>query len=191
MCGRYYFSADQASDERIAAMMRMLEKNYAGQYKTGDILPGDAAPGVIRRQGRIIPIPAVFGFPGFQGKKLILNARAETAWEKKTFAESLRTRRIVLPASGFYEWGRDPEKTKYFFSVESEAVVYLGGLYQIAEGICRFVILTRAANESMAEVHDRMPVILGAEEVRPYLTDEAAARALIASASPQLRRQAV
>ena len=108
-----------------------------------------------------------------------------------SFAESLHTRRIVLPASGFYEWGRDPEKTKYFFSVESEAVVYLGGLYQIVEGICRFVILTRAANASMAEVHDRMPVILGAEEVRPYLTDEAAARVLIADASPELKRQAV
>ena len=191
MCGRYYFSADRASDERIEAMMRILEKNYAGQYKLGEILPGDAAPGVIRREGKIVPIPAVFGFPGFKGSSLIINARSETAGEKKTFADSLRSRRIVLPASGFYEWGRDPEKTKYYFTVEPQPVIYLGGLYRITEGVCRFVILTRAANESMAQTHDRMPVILGAEDVRPYLTEERAARALIASASPPLQRKAV
>ncbi len=191
MCGRYYFSADRASDERIEAMMRMMERDHAGQYKTGEILPGDSAPGIIRREGKLIPIPAVFGFPGFRGNSLILNARSETAGEKKTFAESLRERRIVLPASGFYEWGRDPEKTKYYFTVEPRPVIYLGGLYQLTEGVFRFVILTRAANETMAEIHDRMPVILGAEDVRPYLTEERAARALIAAAAPPLQRRAV
>ncbi len=190
MCGRYYFSADDA-DERIAVLLRMMEKSYAGQYKTGEILPGDSAPGIIRREGKLIPIPAVFGFPGFRGNSLILNARSETAGEKKTFAESLRERRIVLPASGFYEWGRDPEKTKYYFTVEPRPVIYLGGLYQLTEGVFRFVILTRAANETMAEIHDRMPVILGAEDVRPYLTEERAARALIAAAAPPLQRRAV
>ena len=188
MCGRYYFSADD-TDDRVAAILRMLERDHPGQYKTGEILPGDAAPAVIHREGRLVPIPAVFGFPGFQGKKLLLNARSETASEKKTFAESLRTRRVVLPASGFYEWDR--EKVKYYFSVEKQPVIYLGGLYQFAEGRCRFVILTRAANESMAETHDRMPVILRAEEVRPYLTDRDAAMALLASPAPALERKAV
>jgi putative SOS response-associated peptidase YedK len=188
MCGRYYFSADSA-DERIEAILRMLEKSHPGQYKTGEILPGDAAPAVVSRQGKLIPIPAVFGFPGFSEKKLLLNARSETASEKKTFAESLRSRRVVLPAAGFYEWDR--EKTKYYFSVEKQPVIYLGGLYAMAEGVCRFVILTRAANESMAEIHDRMPVILRAEEVRPYLTDTDAALALLAAAPPELKRQAV
>ena len=136
-----------------------------------------------------MPVPAVFGFPGFQGKRLLLNARSETASEKKTLAESLRSRRVVLPASGFYEWDR--EKVKYYFSVEARPVIYLGGLYQWAEGLCRFVILTRAANESMAETHDRMPVILRAEEVRPYLRDRDAAMALLAAAPPELKRQAV
>jgi putative SOS response-associated peptidase YedK len=189
MCGRYYFSADRASDERIEAMMRMMERDHAGQYKTGEILPGDAAPGIVQKQGKILPIPAVFGFPGFKGNSLILNARSETAGEKKTFAESLRSRRIVLPASGFYEWDR--EKTKYYFTAEPGPVIYLCGLYQLTEGVCRFVILTRAANESMIETHDRMPVILHAEEVRPYLTEEAAAMALIASSAPPLERIAV
>ncbi len=190
MCGRYFFSADN-TDERVAAILRSLERRHPGEYKTGEILPGDTAPAVVRREGKLVPVPAVFGFPGFQGKKLLINARGETAAEKKTFAESLRERRIVLPASGFYEWGRDSAKTKYYFSVDRQPVIYLGGLYQLWEGVCRFVILTRAANASMAEVHDRMPVLLRAEEVRPFLTDRDAAKALIASASPELTRQAV
>ncbi len=188
MCGRYYFSAEDA-DDRVSAILRILEKTSPGQYKTGEILPGDAAPAVIRRAGKLVPVPAVFGFPGFSGGKLLLNARSETAAEKKTFAESFRERRIVLPAAGFYEWDR--EKTKYYFSAEEQPVIYLSGLYRQTEGVCRFVILTRAANESMAEIHDRMPVILRAEEVRPYLTDTDAALALIASASPELTRKAV
>jgi putative SOS response-associated peptidase YedK len=191
MCGRYYFSADRASDERVEAMMRMMEKNFAGQYKTGEILPGDSAPGIISREGKIVPIPAVFGFPGFKGSSLLINARSETAGEKKTFAESLRSRRIVLPASGFYEWSRDGDKTKYYFTLEPSPVIYLCGLYRITEGVCRFVLLARAANESMIGGHDRMPVILGAEDVRAYLTDEGAARAMLAAEAPQLAKRAV
>jgi putative SOS response-associated peptidase YedK len=190
MCGRYFFSADSA-DERIAALLRRMEKQFPGEYKTGEILPGDTAPGIIRREGKILPIPAVFGFPGFRGSSLLINARAETAGEKKTFAESLRSRRIVLPASGFYEWSRDGDKTKYYFTLEPSPVIYLCGLYRITEGVCRFVILTRAANESMIGVHDRMPVILGAEDVRAYLTDEGAARAMLAAEAPQLAKRAV
>ncbi len=186
MCGRYYFSADD-TDERVAAILRILERTHPGQFKTGEILPGDAAPAVIRRGDRLAPVPAVFGFPGFQGKKLLLNARSETAAEKKTFAECLKERRILLPATGFYEWSSD--RTKYLFSVGAATVFYLCGLYRLVEGEYRFVILTRAANESMIEIHDRMPVIIEEDQVRPYLTDPDAAAEIIATAAPKLNRE--
>ena len=60
---------------------------------------------------------------------------------------------------------------------------------QLVEGAYRFVILTRPANESMIEIHDRMPVIVGEKEVRPYLTDRDAAAEIIATASPMLDRK--
>ncbi len=106
MCGRYNFSTDSA-DEKIAAILEVLERKYQGGYKTGEIFLGDTAPAVIARNGRIIPVPAVFGFPGFQNDKLLINARGETAAEKKTFSECLRERRIILPATGFYEWDKE------------------------------------------------------------------------------------
>ena len=188
MCGRYCFSAGDA-DDKIRILSDMMERNYPGAYKTGEIFPGDTAPLILARQGRIVPVPAVFGFPGFQGSRLLINARAETAAEKKTFAACLNGRRAIVPATGFYEWSHDSQKVKYRFTAELAPVMYLCGLYQIIEGQFHFVILTRAANASMKEIHDRMPVIVSESEVRPYLTDRSAADAILKSAAPTLRRR--
>ena len=171
------------------AIVDMLDRRYPGEYKTGEIFPGDIAPAVIERDGKIVAVPAVFGFPGFRDGKLLINARSETAAEKRSFSESLRTKRMVLPTTGFYEWSHDVSKTKYLFTAGSRQVLYLCGLYQIVDGQYRFVILTRAANESMIETHDRMPVIVSEREVRPYLTDYDSAMKLLAAEAPELTRE--
>ena len=102
------------------------------------------------------------------------------------FSEALKERRIILPATGFYEW--DTSRTKYLFTAYGQPVMYLCGLYTVEDGRYRFVILTRAANDSMIETHARMPVIAGEDEVRAYLTDSEAAAEIIADASPVLNR---
>ena len=188
MCGRYYFTTN-SSDEKLNAISKAMAERYPGEYKTGEIFPGDIVPAVIDRMGKIVAVPAGFGFPGYQDNKLIINARSETAVEKKTFADSLRERRVILPASGFFEWSHDGKKTKYYFTVDSMQAIYLCGIYKIMDGKPYFVILTRAANESMIDTHDRMPVIVGENSVRPYLTDRDAAMEIIATAAPMLSRQ--
>ena len=190
MCGRYNFDSD-IHDSKMDAIVGMMEKNYSGAYKTGEIFPGDSAPAIIERNGRIVAVPAVFGFPGFQDGRLLINARSETAAEKRTCAESLEKRRVILPATGFYEWSHSADKTKYLFTIDSRHVIYLCGVYKVVDGQYRFVILTRAANESMAETHDRMPIIATEQEVRPYLFDYERAQSIIASAAPDLTRQLV
>ena len=100
MCGRYGFYKDRG-DDRAAAVVSMLDRLYPDvSYKTGEIFPGDTAPGVIDDGGRILPVPAVFGFPGTRDGKLLINARSETAARKPAFAESLRQRRMSQPADG-------------------------------------------------------------------------------------------
>ena len=189
MCGRYNFTR-VPGDEKMDAIPLAMEKNYPGAYKTGEIFPGDTVPAVLDRGGKLVAVPAIFGFPGFTEGKLLINARSETAAEKKTFADGLRDHRVILPASGFYEWSHhDREKTKYLFTVDAMQTIYLCGIYKLVDGACRFVILTRPANESMIEVHDRMPVIVGEREVRPYLTDRDAAAEILATAAPTLVRQ--
>ena len=187
MCCRYYFS-DSPSDERVNKIIAMMERDYPGAYKTGEIFPGDSAAAVIGEKGKLRHVPAVFGFQGFD-KKRIVNARSETAAQKPTFAAALRERRVILPADGFYEWSRDEKKTKYLFTLDGLRTIYLCGLYQFTDGKYRFVLLTRPANDSMREVHDRMPVIVSADQVRPYLTDPEAARALLAAPGPKLQKQ--
>ena len=188
MCGRYLFSGDNG-DSKMKALIDGMEKKYPGAYKTGEIFPGDTAPAMIAVENKILPCPAVFGFPGFQNNQLLINARSETAAEKKTFSAALKSQRIILPATGFYEWSHDSQKTKYFFTVDERSTLYLCGIYQIVDGKYHFVILTREANASMVETHNRMPIIAAEQEVRPYLTDFTAAREIIANASPALTRQ--
>lgn len=191
MCCRYCYSdhTEISRDEMLKAISQMMERRYPGEYKTGEIFPGDSAPAVIGRQGKIVAVPATFGIPSNYDNKLLLNARSETAAVKKTFADSLRDRRVVLPASGFYEWSHDGKKTKFYFTVDSMQTLYLCGIFKLVDGKPRFVILTRAANESMIETHNRMPVIVGEQSVRPYLTDQDAAMEIIATSAPMLSRQ--
>ena len=188
MCGRY--SLDNGSPNRkLLAIINMMEKNYPGEYKTGEIFPGDTAPAIIEQNGKIVAVPAVFGFPGFHEGKLLINARSETASEKPAFSESMKNQRMILPATGFFEWSHDMSRTKYQFTVEASRVFYLCGIYKLVDGQYRFVILTRAANESMIETHDRMPVIATEQEVRSYLSDYASAMKIISSAAPRLTRE--
>ena len=186
MCGRYQFTGDDP-EERVRAILDMLERPASGKYSLGEIAPGLTAPGVVARGERVVPVPAVFGFTGPEGRPLI-NARSETAGEKPTFASSLRDRRIVLPAEACFEWQRDTRE-KYRFTVPGLRTFYLGGLWRREGEDLRFVILTRSANGDMAPVHHRMPLILGPEAVRPYLTRTDAARALLAGDPPRLEAE--
>ena len=115
MCGRYFFSGDNG-DSKMKALIDGMEKKYPGAYKAGEIFPGDTAPAMIAVENRILPCPAVFGFPGFQNNQLLINARSETAEEKKTFSAALKSQRIILPATGFYEWSHDSQKAKFYFT---------------------------------------------------------------------------
>ena len=189
MCCRYSFHSD-VGDERVRKIVSMMDRDYPGEYKIGEIFPGDSVVAVIGEAGKLRHVPAVFGFPGFDNeKKLLINARMETASAKPTFAESMKERRVILPADGFYEWSHDTKKTKYLFTLEGLRTIYLCGLYKKIEDKYRFVILTRAANESMIETHDRMPVIIDASQVRQYLTDYNAAKNIITIANPALCRE--
>ena len=112
-----------------------------------------------------------WGFPGFEGKKLIFNARCESASEKPLFRDSIRRRRIVIPASWFYEWNRKKEKNTFYRS--DMPVLFMAGLCRQYEDGEHFVILTTAANASMEPVHDRMPLILEYQEITEWILDDA------------------
>jgi putative SOS response-associated peptidase YedK len=94
-----------------------------------------------------------------------INARAETVAEKPMFKASLRRKRCLVPATGFFEWKEvDGRKQPYYFTVNGGAPFAFAGLWEQRDGIDgvleTFTILTTSPNELVSEYHDRMPVIL-------------------------------
>ncbi len=155
----------------------------------GDITPGMTTPGIVWNKGtdEDLMLSELFWGIVSKDKKLIINARAESVTEKSMFSESIRSRRCILPAAGFYEW--DASKTKFMFKRMDEKPIYLAGFYDLSENRNSFVILTTAANASMKPVHDRMPVIIDKVNVRDYLKDSSAAMEMIKEPMPELDRR--
>jgi len=70
---------------------------------------------------------------------------------------------------GYYEW--DAGKYKYFFQISGKPL-YLAGIYDNVKGLNCFVVLTSKPNTTVQDIHDRMPLILSHEQVRPWLTSD-------------------
>lgn len=169
MCGRYSLFTEQDNQE-ILKIVQELDRKYPGNsMRTGEIYPTNLAPVLLAEEEQIIPELSSWGFPHFRGSGVIINARAETAEEKRMFRDSLLFRRLAVPTTGFYEWDR--EKKKHRFLLPGESTLYLAGFYKLVKGERRYVILTTAANDSIANVHDRMPVILPRKRIRDWIFD--------------------
>jgi len=163
MCGRVDFSWD-VYDPAVMRLRAILTERFPGRaVPSGEVSPGTALPLLVAGGKKADVAFLCWGIPLSDGK-LLINARAETAAQKPMFRGALAARRCALLTTGFYEW--NAEKKKFRFRLPDSASLYLAGLYD-EQG--RFVVLTRAANESMAEVHDRMPVVLPGKEVLPWL----------------------
>jgi len=97
-----------------------------------------------------------------------INARAETIGTARSFREPFKKRRCLVPASGFYEWKRLDEKNKqpFAFDLANGKMMAFAGLWDAwkdpanGQWLQSYTIITTDANELMAKVHDRMPVIL-------------------------------
>jgi putative SOS response-associated peptidase YedK len=188
MCGRYNFTVEQ-SDEILEILEKLNAKFQNKEARTGEVFPTNLAPILIEEGKEVTPTLSTWGFPKFDAKGVIINARAETAFEKKTFRDSLVNRRCIIPSTGFYEW--DSEKQKFMFRLEGTNALYMAGLYSYYRDEMRYVILTTEANESMKDIHNRMPLVIPKEEIGTWITDNQATNDLLKRVPPQLIKQAV
>jgi len=163
MCGRYY--VDDETAREIEKMVRDLDAQLLKERK--DVYPTNETSVLVNNQNNIGLKNYKWGFPITYGKGILINARAETALEKKTFRNSILQRRCIIPAKGFYEWNK--EKNKFTFTRKDKKVMYMAGCYNCFNDTNCFVILTTKANVSVEPVHNRMPLILEAEEVKEWL----------------------
>jgi putative SOS response-associated peptidase YedK len=105
----------------------------------------------------------------------LINARSEEALVKPSFRNAMRWRRCLIPADGFYEWTGPKGKRRPFLLRPREGqLVAFAGLYERwrdKEGgeIDTVAILTCAANRTVSDLHDRMPVVLAPEHFEAWL----------------------
>lgn len=108
------------------------------------------------------------------GYKMI-NARAETVAEKSAFRELFKNRRCLIPADGFYEWKKEGKtKQPFHFGMADDSIFAFAGIWNrwnspLGEIIETCSILTTMPNALLADVHDRMPVILPLEHYDLWL----------------------
>ena len=185
MCGRYQFSqSDYAEfDEIVRSAENRAHRRESNFMPAGDICPTQIAPAIIYNGRRIVGDFQTWGMRRFG--KTIINARAETVTEKPMFRANILAQRCVIPASAYYEW--DTGRHKYCFRIPGQPL-YLAGIYDVQDGINCFVVLTTAPNESVRDIHNRMPLILQRADIRPWMTDNGAALELLAHPSPLLQR---
>lgn len=210
MCGRYAIECEEENIE-LKEIIEEIGRRYAGKpelafLKTGEIFPTEIVPILASEDAR--PLLMRWGMPRWDGKGAIINARCETAMEKKMFRPNLLARRCVVPSTGFYEWshkevrqptlfdfeeskessfsaanGAESGKGKYLLRIPDAPMLYMAGFYtaeaRIGEAPPPFVILTTAANEWVAPLHSRMPLILEKKNVLSWLTDSRAAASLL------------
>ena len=185
MCGRYFWT-DDAEDAFLEDFPDLA--GAVRRLRAGDYTPGMSAAAIAAGTGSgICAGQLLWGFPGFDKGKLLINARAESVKDRPTFADSFAERRCALPAAGFYEW--DKKKEKVIFTLPDKPILYLAGVYRPYGAEKRFVVLTREANASMEPVHDRMPLILSGEEVIPWVSDAAKAGDILTKELPMLKAE--
>lgn len=103
-------------------------------------------------------------------RKMTLNAKAETLFEKPSFRESIKSKRCIIPSTGYFEWRHEGnKKIPYYIFLKDEIIFSMAGIYdewldkETGEVYHTFSIITTPANKLTAQIHNtkqRMPAIL-------------------------------
>ena len=182
MCGRYSFTLPPDAIRELFRVMTGL--NLRPRY---NIAPTQEAPvigldetgeralkmyrwGLVPRWSKTLPTSAP-----------MINARAESIAEKPAFRDAFRKRRCLVPADGFFEWNKDKSsgdrRPWRIFAADRPGFAF-AGIWEAwrdpaggadAPVIRSFAIVTTAANDRVAPIHDRMPVILARADEDAWL----------------------
>ncbi|MEZ6196552.1 MAG: SOS response-associated peptidase [Planctomycetota bacterium] len=178
MCGRFTLQAPTDAildlfDLEPEAAPPVIRPRY-NVAPTQDVLALRVVEGereLVRLHWGLVP----FFMKDAKGAARMINARSETVAEKPSFRAAFKRRRCLVPADGFYEWRKTAAggKQPFHISMRDGRPFAFAGLWESWDkGPARLescTILTTTPNELVAEVHDRMPVILDPEDFPLWL----------------------
>jgi putative SOS response-associated peptidase YedK len=179
MCGRVasYFTWKQI---KALAEPFWMPNASSDPEPSWNVAPTQQAPIIRITDGKPDCIHARWGLVPFWANDLkigarMINARSETVAEKPAFRSAFKSRRCIVPISGFYEWQKQDDGTKvpHFITRADGNPMLLAGLWEhwdkSDEPVESFTIITTDANGFMSSIHDRMPAILEPEQVSAWL----------------------
>jgi putative SOS response-associated peptidase YedK len=174
MCGRFTLEPTASFYERFEITNRLdaLTARY-------NIAPGQLVPVVIAHSSNRVVLMRWGLIPHWAKDQKtaykMINARIETLTQRPTFRGLLAHNRCLVPASGYYEWKAEgTTKTPYYIYPADDSFVAFAGLYDTwtdpnGEEIQTFTIVTQDADDAMARLHHRMPVVLARADEQAWL----------------------
>jgi putative SOS response-associated peptidase YedK len=179
MCGRYSLTF---SSKVLQYVFDLPETSDLPPHY--NVAPGMVIP-VVRAEDNIRKMVYLrWGFvPHWardEPKKLLINARSETLYQKPSFRDAARKRRCLVPADGFYEWqgGGKGSAQPFFIKPQEDGPIAFAGIWdswkmpsgEIMETVA---IITTQANEALQSIHHRMPVVVSQIDFDRWLNADA------------------
>ncbi|MFC1780303.1 SOS response-associated peptidase [Patescibacteria group bacterium] len=179
MCGRFaQGDTDAIYSKYRVKISESLRKKIHPRY---NIAPFQIVPVVTQDEDKKNKLELMrWGFIPYWAKDVkigykLINARSETIFEKPSFKRSAKSKRCIVPATGFYEWKHaGNSKIPYFVKPSKDSLFSLAGLFDEwmdPEGkkVKTFTILTTEPNKVLKPIHKRMPVVLEKNEEEPWI----------------------
>jgi putative SOS response-associated peptidase YedK len=188
VCGRFVSTSPPDEIARYFAATDVDESLIDPSY---NVAPTDDVYAVLESGGVRRVEPLHWGLIPFWAKDAkignrMINARAETLATNNAFRRAFTKRRCIIPADGFYEWttrpGQKARQPWFIHRPDGEPMAF-AGLWEVwrppgpadrggADELHSFTIITGEPNDKMAEIHDRMPVMLPPEAWSQWLDPE-------------------
>ena len=192
MCGRFAITLPK---EAMAQLFEAVPANDLPDVPNYNVCPTNTIATVTGGEARRLQ-PMRWGFLPHWYKTpsdgpLLINARAETVAEKPAFRTACRDRRCLVPATGFYEWTKDDDGNRlpWYITRADGGPLVLAGIWQDwekeGEAMRTCAIVTCPANEVMAQIHHRMPVVLAPQDWPLWLGEEGKGAARLMRAAPE------
>lgn len=192
MCGRF---AITLPDDAMAALFEAAPANDLPDVPNFNVCPTIQIHTVTSEDGLRRLRPMRWGFLPHWYKSptdgpLLINARAETLAEKPAFKSACRNRRCLIPATGFYEWTKDKDGNRlpWYIHATDQTPLAFAGVWQDWDcdenPLTTCAIVTTGANQTISDIHHRMPVILAQKYWPLWLGERGHGAAPLMTAAP-------
>ena len=165
MCSQYFLELKMLMEmeDRIDYLFELELQKRITYY------PSNQIPVIKMNNNQLTGDLVKWGYRLFDNK-LVINAKSETLNQKALFKNDLINHRCIIPATGFYEW--DEHKQRFSFENPQHKLLFMAGIYREFNNQKEVAIITTNANESMENIHSRMPLIFNYLQMIEWLENK-------------------